>query len=198
MNGYITLRNRVLSILETKLPSYLHYHSLEHTLDVLKVVNQAISREGISGREAKLLRLGTLLHDIGFTVSTDAHEKHSAAIARQYMEELEFPEEDIVIVEGIIAATHIPQQPKNKLEEIICDADLDYLGRSDFWTKSNLLYEELKHLGKIRNKREWNAVQIAFLEKHFYHTEFGKYFREPVKQLRIQEIKSIMLQHSSK
>ena len=30
-------------------------------------------------------------------------------------------------------ATKIPQTPLTKLEEIICDADLDYLGREDFF-----------------------------------------------------------------
>ena len=32
----------------------------------------------------------------------------------------------------LILATKVPQKPKNKLEKIICDADLDYLGREDF------------------------------------------------------------------
>jgi len=35
-------------------------------------------------------------------------------------------------------------RPANLLEEIICDSDLDYLGRSDFIPVSNTLFEELK------------------------------------------------------
>ena len=36
----------------------------------------------------------------------------------------------------------ITSKARNLLEEIICDSDLDYLGRSDFIPVSNTLFEE--------------------------------------------------------
>ena len=192
MKGYFTLRKRAVEILETQLSDKLFYHGIDHTMDVLNVVNKYIERSGLSEREAKLLRLGTLYHDIGFTVSSEEHEKHSAAIARKHMEELEYPEEDIKVVEGLIAATRIPQEPKNELEKIICDADLDYLGRNDFWPISDSLFEELKASGKIKDKHQWNKIQIAFLEKHSYHTQFAREKRQPKKEKRIQELKALV------
>lgn len=194
MKGYFKLRKRALGILDTQLSDKLYYHGVDHTLDVLKVVEEYIVREALEERAACLLKIGTLFHDIGFTVSNEDHELHSAVIARKHMEELEFTEEDIKVVEGLIAATRIPQSPKNFLEKIICDADLDYLGREDFWSISNSLFDELKAFGKIEDKLQWNKIQISFLQNHAYHTEFAKTHRQSRKEERIEELKNIVKQ----
>lgn len=190
MNTYTTLRKRALDILETRLSDKLYYHGVEHTLDVLGVVEQYIERLDIDTHEACLLRLGALFHDIGFIVSNEDHEVYSAEIARREMKSVGCDEGDIRVVEGLIAATRIPQQPKSKLEEIICDADLDYLGRDDFWEISESLYKELLAYGKVSESVGWNKIQIAFLEKHSYHTEFAKANRQPQKEERIAELKA--------
>ncbi|WP_224490661.1 HD domain-containing protein [Robertkochia flava] len=194
MKGYFTLRKKAIEILDSQLSDKLYYHGIDHTLDVLKVVNKYIERSGIPEREAKLLRLGTLYHDIGFTVSNEEHEKHSAEIARKHMEALHFDEADIEVVEGLIAATRIPQYPKNELEMIICDADLDYLGRKDFWPISDSLFKELKAFGKVDTKHQWNKIQISFLEKHSYHTQYAREKRQPAKEKRIKELKAMINQ----
>lgn len=192
MKGYLTLRKRALEILDTQLSEKLYYHGKDHTLDVLEVVNKYIKRGDFDERQVCLLRIATLFHDIGFTISNEEHEVYSAQIARKHMEELHFKEEDIKMVEGLIAATRIPQKPKNYLEEVICDADLDYLGRKDFWPISDNLYKELKAYGKVESKTQWNKVQISFLEKHSYHTAYAREKRQPGKEKRIRELKEIV------
>ena len=92
------------------------------------------------------------------------------------------------MVKGLIWATKIPQSPKTKLEKIICDADLDYLGRRDFYQISDQLFKELKLRGLLGNKKEWNRIQISFLEGHSYHTKFALENRQPVKEKRIAEL----------
>ena len=192
MKGYIKLRKRVLEILGTKLSKRCYYHGVQHTLDVLKVINQYIKRENVYTEDAKLLRIGVLLHDIGFTVSHIDHEVRSAEIAESIMSELGFSKKHIEIVKGLILSTRVPQKPKTKLEKIICDADLDYLGRSDFYSKSDLLFKELKTYSNIGNKLEWNKAQIKFLENHKYHTKFSKKNRQPQKEKRIKELKQLV------
>ncbi|WP_297795742.1 HD domain-containing protein [uncultured Eudoraea sp.] len=192
MKGYYKLRKKALEVLHTKLADNLHYHGVSHTLDVLKVCNAYIKREGIPGHEAKLLRIGALLHDIGFTVSHENHEERGATIAQNMMTYYGFSKKDIAVVKGLIMSTKIPQTPSTKLEEIICDADLDYLGRSDFEQISQKLYEELKSLSLITDKSEWNRTQIRFLEAHTYHTEFAKRNRRPSKKERIKELKKLL------
>ncbi|NND14939.1 MAG: HD domain-containing protein [Eudoraea sp.] len=188
MKGYIKLRRKVNKILETNLPNKLYYHALNHTDDVLKVCNDYIRRDKINSRDAKLLRIGALLHDIGFTETYENHEAKGQEIAQELMGDLEFSQKDIDVVKGLIWATKIPQSPKTKLEKIICDADLDYLGRRDFYKISDKLFKELKLRGLLGNKEEWNSIQIKFLEGHSYHTKFALENRQPVKEKRIAEL----------
>ena len=49
------------------------------------------------------------------------------------------------------------------LEQIICDADLDYLGRDDFPAISDTLRRELRDHGKIKSDRLWDEIQVKFL-----------------------------------
>ena len=188
MEGYYTLRKKSLKLLSTQLSKDLCYHGIHHTLDVLKVINQYIKREKIQAQDAKLLRIGALLHDIGFTVSYTDHELISVEIATKLMSELGFSKEHIKTVNGLILSTQVPQKPKNILEKIICDSDLDYLGRSDFYSKSNLLFKELKTYANIESKLEWNKLQVKFLKSHKYHTKFANKYRQPQKMNRILEI----------
>ena len=192
MKGYIKLRNNALEILNSKLSKDLYYHCIHHTLDVLKVINQYMKREKINGDEAKLLRIGVLLHDIGYTVSIHDHELKGIEIAETMMSQFGFSNKHIEIVKGLILSTRVPQRPKNKLEKMICDADLDYLGRPDFYKIGDLLYKEMKAYSNIENKKNWNKVQIKFLEAHQYHTDFARKNRQPQKEERIKELKRMV------
>ena len=89
----------------------------------------------------------------------------------------------------MILATKIPQTPKNLLEQIICDADLDYLGRPDYAENSQLLLQELLLTKKI-NKTEWLRIQDSFLTKHVYFTKTSKSKRNKLKSIVLESIKS--------
>ena len=87
-------------------------------------------------------------------------------------------------------ATKIPQSPKNQLAEILCDADLDYLGDHNFYAISQTLWQELYNLDKIDNSNNWNQIQVHFLESHRYFTPTNQLARNSEKQKRIEELKS--------
>jgi predicted metal-dependent HD superfamily phosphohydrolase len=190
MIDYEKLKQRILTLLNEQLPSDLAYHGTHHTLDVLDVCNAYIERESITDKEALLLRTGVLFHDFGFTRSFDNHERNGANLAEEILPDFGFSEQDIKTVEGLIMATKIPQEPGSELEKIICDADLDYLGRDDYYPISNTLFKELQSLGKIKTEEQWKALQIGFLEAHHYHTDFAIENRQPEKEKRIAELKA--------
>ena len=192
MKGYLKLRRKALGLLNSRLSKKLYYHDVKHTLDVVNVVNQYIKRENIDNQSAYLLRIAALLHDLGFTDTNVDHEEKSAEMAEELMLEFGFSKNHIKIVQGLIRATRIPQSPKNQLERIICDSDLDYLGRNDFYEISNRLYKELKAASMVFNKTHWNKAQIKFLEAHKYHTAFAQKNRQPKKEMRIIEIKKLL------
>ncbi|MCY1378022.1 hypothetical protein D3C87_1448270 [compost metagenome] len=89
----------------------------------------------------------------------------------------------------MIMATRIPQMPQNLLEEILADADLDYLGRDDFFTIGDRLYEELSVFGMVSNEWDWNVLQVKFLEAHHYFTDTAIRLRKQKKEENLQKIK---------
>ena len=192
MKGYYTLRKTILDILHSKLSDDLYYHGVHHTLDALKVSVFYLRHIKLNQHDSKLLRLGILLHDIGFTETTEEHELKGVEIAKRLLSQHTFSAQDIQIITDLILVTKVPQRPKTIMEKIICDVDLDYLGRSDFYEISDQLFRELKALSVIKTIDEWNKIQIKFLEAHSYHTDFAIKNRQPQKELRIKELKKLV------
>jgi len=95
-------------------------------------------------------------------VKAEGHEEESCRLATQYLAELGFNSDELNQVKGMIRATKIPQKPLNRLEEILADADLDYLGRPDFDAISMTLFEELKIRGIVHDLEKWDQIQLTF------------------------------------
>ena len=190
--NYKAVKSFILAKLEQELLATYTYHGLHHTLDVLKVTKDLCEAEGISAYETLLLKTAALFHDSGFTISPKDHEETGCKIARNLLPKYDYTEEEIERICGMIMATKIPQNPKNLLEKIICDADLDYLGRDDFFPIGNTLFEELKVLGVLETSLQWNTMQIKFLENHAYHTLTTQKLRETKKRQHIATIKTLI------
>jgi len=188
MQGYLKLRRHVLARLKSELPQYLAYHGMNHTLDVLNVCDQYIRRENLSEEERYLLRIGAIVHDMGFLIGPANHEAVGAEMAGVLMKDLGMKQHIIEQVKGLVMATKIPQTPLNYLQKIICDADLDYLGRDDYPTISVKLFEELKHMNIITTEQQWKDLQINFLKSHHFQTPFAIKNREPKKQYWLKKL----------
>lgn len=186
------LQEVVLDILEKDLPSDLYYHNLKHTVDVVTEVELIGWAEGVSDEDILILKTAALFHDIGHTISYDDHEYYGTEVARQILPKFNYAQEEIDKICQIIQSTKLPPQPKNILEEIICDADLDYLGRIDFIPVSNTLFEELHVRNKISSMNDWNKMQIKFISSHQYFTQTARKLREVNKQIQIERIKSLL------
>ena len=180
---------KILKDLEDNLPKHLTYHSLYHTIDVANVCNDYIAHFKIDDEMAKLIRIAAICHDYGYIVSPINHEERSIIAIKPYLKDL-LTSDEITIVNGLIRATKVPQQPKTFYEEIIADADLDYLGRKDYNELSSKLYQEFIYYDFVSDEKEWLNLQIKFLEKHQYHTEYAHMNREKLKAKKLVELKA--------
>lgn len=181
----------ILSKLKKELPKHLSYHSVEHVKDVFDATKYIADREGVKGNDLKLLLTAALFHDTGFLNGLSDHEKQSCNIAKEYLPLYDYSPEQVKVICGMIMATKIPQTPKNHLEQIICDADLDYLGRDDFYSIGNKLFAELSMYGMINTIDEWNQLQVRFLESHHYFTETSIKLRKAAKEKHLKKIKKL-------
>jgi len=189
---FTDLQEIILDKLEKELPAYLYYHNVKHTVDVATEVELIGWAEGVSDHDILLLKTAGLLHDAGHTVAYDDHEYHGTVLAKQVLPRYGYSDAEIERICEIIMATKLPPRPTNILEEIICDADLDYLGRSDMIPVSNTLYKELKEQNKIGTLNDWNKLQIKFISGHQYFTKTAQSLREVNKQAQIARIKSLL------
>ena len=182
----------ILHKLRSELPVTLFYHGLHHTLDVAEAVDRIARAEGISDPETlNLLRTAALFHDAGFLFTYQDHEAKGCRLVREVLPGFDYSLGQIDTVCSMIEATKIPQSPKNQLEEIICDADLDYLGRDDFDAIAESLYREQKVRDLVADERTWDAIQIKFLESHHYWTHYAKTIRQPLKLHHIKQLRGI-------
>lgn len=179
--------------LQNQLPEYLYYHSVYHTQDVLLAAIRIAAEENVKDEDAILLRTAALYHDSGFIVQAKDHEEIGCDIARETLPEFNYTNKQIDRVCDMIMATKIPQSPHSLPEEIICDADLDYLGREDFWVISNNLYKELNNFNQL-NETEWYKFQIDFFEQHHYFTSSVKKLRNPKKEEHLRAMKQLFVQ----
>jgi adenylate cyclase len=189
---FTDIQEIILDKLEMDLPGYLFYHNVKHTVDVVTEVELIGWAEGCTDEEILLLKTAGLFHDVGHTVAYDDHEFHGAQIARKMLPEYNYSNEQIERICALILSTKLPPRPRNLLENIMCDADLDYLGRSDFIPVSNTLFEELKAQNKMGTLNDWNKIQVKFISGHQYFTKTARKLREVNKQLQIHRIQSLI------
>lgn len=181
----------ILRQLEERLDRTLFYHGIHHTLDVVHASAEIAALEGIIDDESlHLLRTAAFYHDSGFMTTYHGHEEAGCALAREVLPGFGYTKTQIEIICGMIMATKIPQGPQNALEMIICDADLDYLGRDDFEPIAATLFEELKVRDMVEDIPAWDAVQIRFLEAHSYWTASEQKRRDAAKRRHLQHLKN--------
>ena len=190
--NYHAAKAFILNKLERELSDQLTYHGLHHTLDVLHSTEELCYYEKVPPYHSVLLKTAALFHDSGFTISNIEHEKQGCFIVQENLPNYGYSPREVSLICGMIMATKIPQQPKNYLEAIICDADLDYLGRDDFYEIGQSLFEELKAYKVLQTEEAWNKIQVKFLEQHQFFTATNTGRRSPKKRSYLKELKEIV------
>ena len=179
MNRVDEIKKFVIERFFTCLPDGLYYHNLEHTLDVFEVTVCIGKAEKLSDTDIELLRVAALFHDTGFVETYENNEHLGAEHAADCLPQYGYSLAEISKIKRAILATNLRIPPKNLFEKVLCDSDLDYLGRDDFEPRSHSLFEELKFWGKIETKEQWDKLQIQFLAGPHYFTDYSLKNRAP-------------------
>ncbi len=181
---------QMLERLRRELSPDLHYHSADHTEDVLREVLLFAATDGLTAREQLLLAIAAAYHDAGFLVRRDENELIAAQMARSAMEAsggftpaecqqvYEMIEDTIVRV----VPNGLAEIPRSKLAGYLLDADLSNFGRADFDQKRALIAAELKLAG--RETTPQNTAKL--LRAHRWHTPAARQLREAQKQKNLR------------
>lgn len=165
--------------LSRELSPHLTYHSLYHTRDdVLPAAARLGRASGLNEEEYLTLTTAALFHDTGFIDTYEEHEAGSIAIARAALPDFDYSPTQIDRIAELIAATKMPQRPTDRLQELLCDADLDLLGRDDFMRLNRALLKEVRHYSPRPVPDDtWMRDQLRFIEEHHFFSPAARALR---------------------
>ncbi|WP_062054919.1 Pycsar system effector family protein [Aquimarina longa] len=182
--------NFVSELFEKKLPDSCIYHNYDHTKRVFKSTKEIIDSTNLSNEDSEVLLLTALLHDTGYSISSENHEEHSVTIANDFLAKQNTAPEIINKISTLIMATKMEHTPTNFMEEIIRDADASHFAKDYFCETSELLRCEFK-LNNIKNFNvsDWLKTNIdLFKNKHHYYTEYAITNWEPKKEENLSKM----------
>jgi uncharacterized membrane-anchored protein YitT (DUF2179 family)/predicted metal-dependent HD superfamily phosphohydrolase len=182
----------ILQKLEKELPAYLSYHNANHTRNVIQYTKDLAISENISANDQDLLVTAAIFHDAGFVETYLGHEQVSCKMAQTFLPRFGYTTGEIDRVCLLIMATRIPQKPRDELAEILCDADVYYLGTEGYQSMAENLYQELHAIGIVKNRERWMQQQVQFLRVHHFFTDEA---RNRLSSMQMQNLHA--LQHEA-
>lgn len=192
-NERLTRVDQHARTLLAQLPKNLTYHNPDHTLHpehgVVAVTRKLATLEHLTPHENELTTVAAYYHDTGYLEQYHHNEPISARIATNTLPHLGYTPEETKIISDAILTTKNPTKPKNKLEAVLCDADVDNLGRDDFFEKNEAVRNELG----ITDVEQWYRDTITFLMNHHYYTDTAKKLRDEKKQKNLDQLFDLLL-----
>jgi len=165
------------------------YHNFTHTAEVVKVAEEIANASGVDESEKEVLLIAAWFHDIGHTECCDGHEDVGIEKAAKFLKENDYPDDRIIKVVSLINATRMPRNPKNLLEEIICDADLHHLGTNNYDIKGELFRNEVEaQNGSKIAEKDWLKNNLKFFNEHKFYTDYAKQRFETQKNINYIKI----------
>jgi predicted metal-dependent HD superfamily phosphohydrolase len=185
-----TVENYITRFFREKMPKEYVYHDFTHTQDVVRACRQIGIMEGLALEELEILEIAAWFHDSGYDKGYENHEARSAEYADRFLSTLDYPEDKLEDILACIRATKVPQKPINKLQQIICDADLSHLGEKSYWMRNACLRQELMVThDKRMSEEEWVNFELDFMTNHKYHTKSAKDLFDPRKNKNILQLR---------
>lgn len=178
----------------------LLYHNLDHTKSVVANATQIANHYQLNDIDFTTVVVAAWFHDTGyFTGMASGHEARGADLAADFLKDKELETNITDGVRSCILATIMPQQPKNLLEQIVCDADLFHFGTDSFNDKNKLLHKEIEAIyNKAISKDDWRRGTIKLMEEHQYHTDYCRMLLNDKKQENIEALKAKLAESEHK
>ena len=183
----------IRELFKDELPDGIKFHDANHTLHptkgVVAVANRIAISENISEHDRELLIAAAYFHDTGYIREYDKNEPIAARMAGRILKLIGYKPHEIEEVQKMILSTDLDREPKTHFEKILCDADLDNLGREDFFKLDGKLREGRGARGlDVSDDAKWYRGTLEFMKKHQYYTESQKKLREKGKQKNIKRL----------
>jgi HD superfamily phosphodiesterase len=172
---YKKIEEYVIGLFEQMHDPVLIFHNLEHTQSVVKRTKEIAGHYKVTEEEMLILFAAAWFHDTGHLFTEPSkHEAISCEIMRKFMSGKLDNEKIIDQVEECIMSTKLPRNPKNLLQQIICDADTYHLGTKDFKDTNKRAFKEQSLKSGENDPERFNEETINMLETHQFYTNYAQ------------------------
>ncbi len=183
----------VIPFLDEQLDPHFYFHNSRHTVDVVTASLEIGLQAGLAPKELEIILLAAYFHDIGYAQTYKDHELASTALAKTFLRSKGLDQSLIDRVVDCILATRFPQQPRNLLEMIICDADLYHFSVNGYLAYAEALKLEWQQKLKLNySDKQWNSINLELLQNHQYFTAYGKNTLQQRKEKNICLLKQLI------
>lgn len=184
-------RAYVKKLLKEQLAEGMLYHDYAHTKSVWQFARKIGNKENLGAQDLELLQIAALFHDTGFVKIYAGHEEASVAIATDYLSKNGFEADEISKVVQAILATKMHHVPKNQMEKIIRDADMNHVGSKGYAKRiAGLRSEWVTFCNQTMTDEEWQIDNVQFLENHTYYTESAQAIFQATKLKNLKKMKA--------
>ncbi len=188
------VKNFVLKKLKKELKPTLYYHNFQHTIDVCESVDRLAEMENINGENLLLLQTAAIFHDTGFLWRYESNEELACKYAQELLGDYGYSASQRDHICRMIMATQIPQQPEDVMSMVLCDADLDYIGRGDFFITALRLHREWSENSNMKiTFKDWYLKQQSFILQHDFFTNSARTLRNEKKAHNLVQVKELLL-----
>ena len=183
----------IRELFRDELPVGIKYHDADHTLHptrgVVSVANNIAISENISEPDRELLIAAAYFHDTGYIREFDKNEPIAARMAGRILKLIGYQPDEIEKIQKMILSTDLEREPESHIEKILCDADLDHLGREDFFELDAKIRQGRRARGiDVSDDAKWYRGTLEIIKKHRYYTASQKQKREKKKQENIKRL----------
>ena len=187
----------IRDLFRDELPGGIKYHDADHTLHptrgVVAVANRIALSENISEHDRELLITAAYFHDTGYIREYDKNEPIAARMAGRILKLIGYQPGEIENIQKMILATDLAREPETHVEKILCDADLDHLGRDDFFELDGKLRQGRRIRGlDVSDDAKWYEGTLRILKKHKYYTQSQKKLREKEKKKNTEKLEKLL------
>lgn len=160
------------------------YHGWMHTKSFFDAICYLAVLENVSTEDLEKLKIAALYHDTGYTTGkSEDHEYKSTGIACQELPLFGVEECGVGHICRLIMSTAPGYRSSGILEEIMHDADCEYLGRDYYPHVAELLRKE-----KCIPDYIWKAEQISFLKGHKFLTSSARLLFDNQKDINYRKL----------
>ena len=187
------LQDAALEYLEKHLDRHYTYHNAMHTLEVCNAVRLFAEKSGLPQTVYLALRTAAIFHDFGYMERSFDNEKLALPYIKEFGGRWHIAEDILLAAHNLILETVFPYKPFTFAGQILCDADIEYIGRDCFFMQSELFRRELSAEGVVYTEREWWNIELKFLQENRFFTPYCRSLREDGRLRNLEKVQELVL-----